>query len=186
MFSFRDSATDYQSGQENIKKNTEIDYISNEVSLEPEMQYDEINNTGSVWRKLGKDTVKNFNEDIRGHPAFHLAARELKEYIKNKRREIGEHLKYNTEVVKDKNKEKLKVEFIKVQNKTIKPIKTRIQKRKSSKDKDNPSNQKDQPTPSHVNIKPKEDPKILENSVEYKYQDRMREKKVNISSNTKY
>ena len=30
------------------------------------------------------------------------------------------------------------------------------------------------------------DPKILENSVEYKYQDRMREKKVNTYSNTKY
>ena len=58
MFSFRDSVTDHQSGEENIIKNTEIDYISNEVSLEPEMQYDEINNKWLVWRKLGKDTVK--------------------------------------------------------------------------------------------------------------------------------
>ena len=184
MFSFIDSATDYQSGQENIKKNTEIVYISNEVSLEPDLQYDEMNNKGLISKKLGGDTVQNFTEDIRGHPAFHVAARELKKLIKNKRKEIGEHLTNNAEVEKDLNKYK-EFTFIKVQNKTIKPNKTRIQKSKSSKVKDNPSSPKEQNTPSHNNIESQEDPKISKNSVEYRYQDRMREKKVNISSNTK-
>ena len=114
-----------------------------------------------------------------------MAARELKKLIKNKRKEIGEHLKNNAEVEKDHNKYK-EITFIKVQNKTIKPNKTRIQKIKSSKAKDNPSSPTEQYTLSHNNMESKEDPKISENSVEYKYQDRMREKKVNMSSNTKY